>query len=72
MLEDYKKGFNPDLAVLFTKHVLNGSVFDHVHGHAGADALALPLYVRTDAGDKIDRFTEMKGTRYIFFIELML
>lgn len=63
VLEDYKKGLNPDFEVLFTRCILTGSIFHYARNQSGADAVAYPLYARTDAGYDIDRFTELKGMK---------
>ena len=48
--------------VLYHKLMTYGSVFEFARIDLQMDAMATSHYARTDVGDNIDRFTEMRGT----------
>ena len=68
--EDYKKGMNPDLDILFTKFILTGSLVDFCTRQMGLASVALPFYARSDYGFNSPLTPRIQGTRLLKAIDL--
>jgi len=72
-LQDYfKKGLNPDVDVLFTKHILTGSLVDHCTKKLGLSSVVLPLFARADFGFDSPLTQKLQGSRLLRAVDLSL
>ncbi len=61
-MSEYRKGFTPDINILFHKHVTLGGAADYCFRFIGADAVATGHYVRTVPGERNPLLPGLQGT----------